>query len=95
MTDQIIDELLSWTAPLNRTWRRHALCAGMDTDLFFADRGNEAKQQNEEAKAICRVCPVRFDCLEDALNEPQPWFGVRGGLTAKERRRIKWRPRIR
>ena len=92
---RITDDPLFWTAKLDRTWRLRARCAGMDTDLFFADRGNEAKTQNAEAKAICKDCPVRFECLEDALNEPQPWFGVRGGLTAKERRRIKWRPRIR
>ena len=90
-----MSDLIAWAASLDSTWRDRALCQGMDTNLFFADRGNEAKIQNAQAKAICQGCIVRFECLEDALNEPQPWFGVRGGLTAKERRRIKWRPRMR
>lgn len=88
-------DLPFYVAKTDSRWRRQARCLDMDVNLFFADRGNEAKIQNAEAKAVCQECTVRFECLEDALNEPQPWFGVRGGLTAKERRRIRWRSRIR
>jgi hypothetical protein len=38
------------------------------------------------AKSICRECPARIDCLEQGLHEP---YGIRGGLTADERRRLR------
>lgn len=85
----------AWTAPPDERWRYDAACKDMTTDLFFAERGSDTKAQNEEAKAICKACPVRFQCLHDAMLEPQPWFGIRGGLTAKERRKLEWRPRQR
>ena len=90
-----MSDLPFYVANTDSRWRRQARCLDMDVNLFFADRGNEATIQNAEAKAVFQECTVRFQCLEDALNEPQPWFGVRGGLTAKERRRIRWRSRIR
>lgn len=37
------------------------------------------------AKAICRVCPVREECLETALAIKEP-YGIWGGLTEQERR---------
>jgi WhiB family redox-sensing transcriptional regulator len=40
------------------------------------------------ARQVCRSCPVRVECLADALAEEAEaaWrYGVRGGLTAGER----------
>ncbi|GAA4893979.1 WhiB family transcriptional regulator [Streptomonospora salina] len=45
-----------------------------DPDLFFA----EAPADVEAAKAICADCPVREQCLADALDRGEPW-GVWGG----------------
>lgn len=90
MTD---DSHLYWQASVDRRWRLEAACYGQSVELFFSDRGADAKNNNLAAKAICQTCPVRFSCLHDAMLEPQPWFGIRGGLTAKERRKLKWRPR--
>lgn len=84
-----------YLATVDQSWRRHAACIDMDVNIFFVERGHEARIRNAEAKAICQGCPVRFECLESALEEPQPWFGVRGGLTPKERLKIRWRPRRR
>jgi hypothetical protein len=39
---------------------------------------------NEEAKAVCRTCPVIQKCLDYALSA-QEAEGVWGGTTAKER----------
>ena len=49
----------------------------------------EAKTRDDShpAKAFCRPCPVRDDCLEVALTDPT-LKGVWGGRTARERRRI-------
>ncbi len=40
-----------------------------------------------KAKAICMGCPVRFDCLADALDS-RTEFGVWGGMTERERRTL-------
>ncbi|WP_018386400.1 WhiB family transcriptional regulator [Wenjunlia vitaminophila] len=78
---------------LDRTWdwRRRAACLGMDIDLFHpvGDTG-PALAQLEEAKAVCRRCPVRGECLADVLRVESGWGatrreGIYGGLTSKER----------
>lgn len=38
------------------------------------------------AKSICYGCPVRVDCLLDAVDRSDIW-GVQGGLTGPERLR--------
>ncbi|KIH99870.1 DNA-binding protein [Streptomonospora alba] len=64
-----------------------------DPDLFFA----EAPADVEAAKAICADCPVREQCLADALERREPW-GVWGGqllVSGKvvPRKRPRGRPR--
>jgi WhiB family redox-sensing transcriptional regulator len=39
------------------------------------------------AKMICRICPVQADCLVEALTFGER-FGIWGGTTPKERRRM-------
>jgi WhiB family redox-sensing transcriptional regulator len=56
------------------------------TEVFFPSRGIDA----DTPKAICAVCPVRVECLEYALEIAAP-FGVWGGLSERERRRIRAR----
>jgi WhiB family redox-sensing transcriptional regulator len=64
-------------------WRADALCAQTDPEVFFPERGGSPAA----AKAVCRVCPVRVSCLAFALAAGEV-FGVWGGLTARERRRL-------
>lgn len=40
-----------------------------------------------EARAVCMACPVRLDCLADALDSRAD-FGVWGGMTERERRAL-------
>jgi WhiB family redox-sensing transcriptional regulator len=70
-------------------WKELAACREEDTDLFFplGHRGEFAVQV-EEAKAICRACPVREACLLDAINEPEK-YGIWGGLDELERRQLR------
>ncbi|MFD5426377.1 WhiB family transcriptional regulator [Streptomyces sp. NPDC127084] len=72
-------------------WRRNAVCRDEDPELFFpvGDAGL-ALLQAEEAKAVCRRCPVMGQCLTWALETSQA-HGVWGGLSEDERRRIKRR----
>jgi WhiB family transcriptional regulator, redox-sensing transcriptional regulator len=70
--------------PDTHHWAHFAACAGTDPDLFFTDRGESVR----EAKEVCRSCPVVTDCREYALQAGEK-FGVWGGLSERERRRIR------
>ena len=73
------------TAPINeeRPWMVFAACRDEDPDLFFA----ATKDLTRQALAICDICPVKEDCLQYAL-EARERFGVWGGTTEKQRRKI-------
>jgi WhiB family redox-sensing transcriptional regulator len=47
-----------------------------------------ALDQAEQAKAVCRVCPVAAHCLEYALYSRQE-AGIWGGLDEEERRVLR------
>src|SRR5271155_505473 len=70
----------------DRGWQARANCMGVDPDLFFPERGASTR----EAKEVCRGCVVREDCLEFALTNGEK-FGIWGGLSERERRRIRRR----
>ncbi|MFF3751442.1 WhiB family transcriptional regulator [Streptomyces sp. NPDC002018] len=72
-------------------WRHHAMCREEDAELFFpVGSTGPALLQIEEAKAVCRRCPVREQCLQWALEAGQN-EGVWGGLSEDERRALKRR----
>ncbi|TRV80700.1 WhiB family transcriptional regulator [Streptomyces sp. 130] len=76
-------------------WRTHAACRDEDPDLFFPiGTSGPALVQAEEAKAVCRRCPVQQECLRWALENNQD-AGVWGGLGENERRALKRRTRHR
>lgn len=62
--------------------RSRAACAGMDTEQFFARGGAWP------SKRVCAVCPVVVACLDFALRTGEE-YGVFGGCTSGERRRIR------
>lgn len=68
----------------DRNWQTRANCAGVDPELFFPQRGMSTR----EAKAVCAGCVVRDDCLEYALANGEK-FGIWGGLSERERRRVR------
>ena len=63
-------------------WRCRAACRDGDPDRLFV-RG--AAQR--EAKLVCFGCPVRTECLAEALDH-RIEFGVWGGMTERERRAL-------
>jgi WhiB family redox-sensing transcriptional regulator len=65
-------------------WQDRALCAQTDPEAFFPEKGGSTR----DAKRVCRRCPVRAECLEYALETDQR-FGIWGGMSERERRRIK------
>lgn len=66
-------------------WDDEASCRAIDPDVFFPERPSDPSL---EAKAICRGCPVRTQCLEFALATRLD-HGVWGGLTEVERRSLR------
>jgi WhiB family transcriptional regulator, redox-sensing transcriptional regulator len=72
-------------------WRHRAVCLDEDPELFFPiGNTGPALLQIEEAKAICRRCPVTDVCLKWALESGQD-SGVWGGLSEDEQRALKRR----
>ena len=72
-------------------WRHRAACLDEDPELFFPiGNTGPALLQIEEAKAVCRRCPVIDTCLQWALETGQD-AGVWGGLSEDERRALKRR----
>jgi WhiB family redox-sensing transcriptional regulator len=67
-------------------WQERALCAQTDPEAFFPEKGGSTR----EAKRICSGCEVRAECLEYALMHDER-FGIWGGLSERERRRLKRR----
>ena len=66
----------------DQTWAARAACASEAPDQLF---GKGAEQR--DARTLCFSCPVRMECLAEALNS-QSCFGVWGGLTERERRAL-------
>ena len=67
-------------------WQERALCAQTDPEAFFPEKGGSTR----EAKKVCLSCEVRAECLEYALAHDER-FGIWGGLSERERRRLKRR----
>ncbi len=72
------------TGDEDRGWQAKANCMGVDPDLFFPERGASTR----EAKEVCRGCVVRDNCLEYALENGEK-FGIWGGMSERERRRLR------
>ncbi len=65
-------------------WQDRALCAQTDPEAFFPEKGGSTR----EAKRICVGCEVKAECLDYALANDER-FGIWGGLSERERRRVK------
>ena len=62
-------------------WTLHAKCRNMADALF-----PEGKDQ-KKVRGICMSCPVRLECLAEALDNRVEW-GIWGGMTERERRQL-------
>jgi WhiB family redox-sensing transcriptional regulator len=65
-------------------WQTKARCTEVDPEIFFPERGGSSKA----ARSVCAQCEVRLNCLEYALKNKEQ-FGIWGGTTERERRRIR------
>lgn len=70
--------------PIGEEWMPEGLCRQADPDAWFPERGEHV---GETAKKICHLCPVESACLRYALDNGEK-FGVWGGTSERERRRL-------
>lgn len=71
-------------------WRENAACRGVDLDVFYPSTTGPG--QYDQARTYCASCPVRDDCLEDAVRR-RDFEGFRGGKTPRQRQDIRLRSR--
>ena len=64
-------------------WQDSASCAQVDPEIFFPEKG----EPTSPAKRVCRRCPVRQECEDDALSRRER-YGVWGGTSERQRREI-------
>lgn len=72
------------TAETREPWMDEALCAQIDTEMFFPEKGGSTR----DAKRVCVTCDVKAQCLEYALRNDER-FGIWGGLSERERRKYR------
>lgn len=65
-------------------FRDSSLCAEIDPELFYPERGGSVR----DAIAVCLACDVRADCLAWALENDERW-GVWGGVSEQGRKKMR------
>ena len=90
MSEPLLAALGEWGSEIDDdtrlAWQEEALCAQTDPEAFFPEKGGSTR----EAKRICVGCDVKAECLEYALANDER-FGIWGGLSERERRRLRRR----
>jgi WhiB family transcriptional regulator, redox-sensing transcriptional regulator len=64
-------------------WQTRAACHAGDLEIFYSGEPEDTRA----AIRMCRSCPVRRPCFEAAVDRGEQ-FGVWGGTTERERRRV-------
>src|SRR6266702_2808507 len=90
MTARIVTAYAPTITPDPPEWTLAAACQFTDPELFFPEKGGSTR----EAKQVRAGCPVTAECLAFAL-EHQERFGIYGGLSERERRRLPGQARRR
>ena len=78
-------------------WKFHAACSQADPDAWFPDHDGDSTvpglwEINSDgraitAKQVCHRCPVKAECLQEALDRREQ-HGIWGGLTTRERQQL-------
>jgi len=84
MSDELLDIETFLADYRERSWIKDAACKGMDTNIFFPERG--AVGSIRLAKQTCEGCPVKTQCREYGEMER---FGFWGGVSSIGRSRIR------
>lgn len=87
MSEAAVIELIAMLGepqPAEEEWPSRAVCSQTDPEAFYPEKGGSTR----DAKKVCVGCPVRTQCLQWALDHDER-YGVWGGLSERERRRLK------
>lgn len=79
-----VDDLVAFRIPAPGEWRRSGRCRNAPVDLFFPGQGDDTRQ----AKSLCANCPVLAECRDYAIPH-RDLRGIWGGLSEKERRKLR------
>lgn len=71
----------------NRDWMKRAACRGMDTSMWFPEKGDT--RPYNKAMQICNTCLVRPECAEYGAYER---YGIWGGMNLKQRQSTRKEP---
>jgi len=80
------------------SWKEHAACRGMETNLFFAeldgfgDKYAARRKIVRDLVALCSECPVKQKCLDYAFFHNIK-YGIWGGVSASNRDQMSRRMR--
>lgn len=86
--DKAIEELTTGYRNIpDMRWTAQADCKGKPTVLFFPPEGVKVTNR---AKAICRSCPVRLECINHALQADEN-HGMWGGFSSLQIRSLRAR----
>lgn len=72
-------------------WKNNARCKYFPEVDFFVERVKGTRNEDDprlKAKEVCSTCPVKAECLAYALRNNEQ-FGVWGGTTSGERRKMR------
>lgn len=83
-SDGAAGPLLAAGAAGRPAWQDRALCSQADPEAWFPKKGVSPAA----ARRVCMACAVRADCLGYAI-ENNERFGIWGGFTWQERRRVR------
>lgn len=85
--------------PLTSPWEfENPSCASIGVELFYRNEFNDdgtlsntSVIELNQVKEVCRSCPCLDECAEWGISKER--WGIWGGLTPKERERIRRRRR--
>lgn len=80
VTEELLDLETFLADYRERSWIKDAACRGMDTNLFFPERGDMTSLKL--VKEVCSECPVSSQCREYGEMER---FGFWGGVGTRKR----------
>lgn len=83
MDDTVEFNIFDAPIQIERPWVVFAACKDEPGMTFFP----QSRDEEAQALTICGICPVSEDCLDHAL-ETKERFGVWGGTTEKERKKL-------
>ena len=81
-----VEDLLLAVSSKDRSWMDQASCKGMPVSIFYPEKDAGSKTKTNQAKQVCKNCPVKQECLEYGIAEV---YGTWGGLAPRKRQKAR------